>query len=102
MLNLHWSFPTYPADDMPAGGTLGFEVLTNAAGTYYVRPIYLVMTLDALHAGQPSVSYKAPTYQAVQLPGCSLDSMRLCTVADFVTLMQSAIVSADTVPETYQ
>jgi len=28
--------------------------------------------------------------------------MRLCTVADFVTLMQNAIVAADTVPETYQ
>jgi 4-phytase/acid phosphatase len=102
MLNLHWSFPTYPADDMPAGGTLGFEVLTNAAGTYYVRPIYLVITLDAMHAGQPTVAYKAPTYQAVQLPGCSQDSMRLCTVADFATLMRAAIVSADTVPEIYQ
>jgi 4-phytase/acid phosphatase len=102
MLNLHWSFPSYPADDMPAGGTLGFEILTDGAGNYYVRPIYLVMTLDAMHAGLPTVVYKAPTYQAIQLPGCSLDSMRLCTVADFVTLMQNAIVAADTVPETYQ
>ncbi len=102
LLNLHWSFPTYPADDMPAGGTLGFEVLVDAAGTYYVRPIYLVMTLDAMHAGQPTVNYRAPTYQAIQLPGCSNDSMRLCTVSDFVTLMNNAIVPADTVPETYQ
>jgi 4-phytase/acid phosphatase len=102
MLNLHWSFPTYPADDMPAGGTLGFEVLTNGSGIYYVRPIYLVMTLDAMHAGEPTIAYKAPTYQAIQLPGCSQDSMRLCTVSDFVTLMQAAIVSSYTVAETYQ
>jgi 4-phytase/acid phosphatase len=102
LLNLHWSFPTYPADDMPAGGTLGFEILSDASATYYVRPIYLVMTLDAMHAGQPTVNYKAPTYQAVQLPGCSLDDMRLCTVPDFVALMQKTIVSSYTVRETYQ
>jgi 4-phytase/acid phosphatase len=102
MLNLHWAFPTYPADDMPAAGTVGFEVLTDAAGTYYVRPIFLVMTLDAMHAGAPTVNYRAPVYEALQLPGCSLDSMRLCTVSDFVTLMRQAIVPRYTVQETYQ
>lgn len=37
---------------------------------------------------------RVSAYQALQLSGCSLDSMWLCTVSDFVTLMNDAIAPA--------
>ena len=103
MLNLHWVAPSYPADDMPPASTIGFEVLTDAAGAnIYVRPIYFGLTIDALHAGLPKATFQAPIYQALQLPGCDLDSGRLCTLPAFVALMTAAIDPAKTAAMTYQ
>jgi 4-phytase/acid phosphatase len=103
MLNLHWALPGFQSDDMPPAGTLGFEVLSDAAGkTFYVRPIYLTLTLGAMAAGVPKAYYQPPIYESIQLPGCDLDSGRLCTLQAFVTLMTAAIDPNQTAPMVYQ
>ena len=102
ILNLHWALPTFPADDMPPASTLGFELLTDAAGNYYVRPIFLALTLDAMHAGLPKASFQPPVYQALQLPGCDLDNGRLCSLGVFEKLMSAAIDPTQAAPATYQ
>ncbi len=91
MLNLHWALPGYQSDDMPPGGTLGFEVLSDAAGAVYVRPVFIALTLDAMHAGVPRAIVTPPIYEALQLPGCDLDAGRLCTLGAFRALMTAAI-----------
>ena len=71
MLNLHWSLPTFPPDDMPGGLTVGFEVFSDSSGAYFVRPVALSLTLDAMHSGVPAANFRAPVYEALQLPGAA-------------------------------
>lgn len=105
MLNLNWHLRSYQPDDMPAGGALGFELLSLKEGrhkSYFVRPVYLTATLEQTHFDERLSAYNPPIYESLRLDGCSLEGGKLCTLQDFITLMTNAINPAATAPEVYQ
>ncbi len=105
MLNLDWTLRSYQKDDMPAGGALGFELLSLKVGKnelYYVRPIYLTATLQQIHGDATLDADNPPIYESLRLKGCGLDGGRLCTLDEFVSIVGTAIDTNAIAPESYQ
>ena len=50
VFDLHWRVPSYPADDVPLGDALGFELVRDAGGGRYVRAFFRAQTMDQLRA----------------------------------------------------
>ncbi len=69
-LKVHWKVPSYPADDVPPGSALGFEVLKDAKGTRYVRAFYRAQTMDQLREQRPLTGKEGPYRQYLAIPGC--------------------------------
>lgn len=69
-LRVHWQVPSYPADDVPPGSALGFELLRDAAGQRYVRAFYRAQTMDQLREQRPLTGGEAPFRQYLPIPGC--------------------------------
>ncbi|MFT4257876.1 MAG: histidine-type phosphatase [Pseudoxanthomonas sp.] len=88
-LDLHWTVPGYPQDDPPPGGALGFEVLSDAAGTQYVRAFYRAQTMDQVRELQPLGEDNAPAYLYLDIPGCA----RECRFEDFDKLVRGKLVA---------
>lgn len=87
-LDLHWKVPSYPRDDPPPGGALGFEVLADASGDQFVRAFYRSQTMDQVRELQPLSASNAPAYEYLQIPGCQSP----CTLAQFQKLVSSRLV----------
>ena len=89
LLELHWKVPTYPRNNAPPGGALGFETLSDASGQVFVRAFYRAQTMDqvrelqALHAGN------APSYEYLPIPGCATP----CPLADFERAVRPRLVA---------
>ncbi|MFT3791472.1 MAG: histidine-type phosphatase [Rudaea sp.] len=88
-LDLHWKIPSYPDDDPPPGGALGFEILSDAAGTRYVRAFYRVQTMDQIRELQPLDRKNAPDYVYLDIPGCA----KRCLLDDFVKQVRAKLVA---------
>jgi hypothetical protein len=83
LLNLDWHQQSFNSDNMPPGGVLGFELLKDRAGRYFVRPVFVTITLDQMHAGKAELSRMAidgdvrhvasTTSQGVALVACMQD-----------------------------
>ena len=70
LLGLSWQVPSYPRDDIPPGGALGFELLAGANGHHYVRAFFRAQTMDQLR-NQEGLDPTAPGYRAwLSIPGC--------------------------------
>lgn len=69
-LKVHWKVPSYPADDVPPGSALGFEVLKDAKGTRYVRAFYRAQTMDQLREQRALTGKEGPYRQYLAIPGC--------------------------------
>lgn len=67
---LHWSVPSYPADDVPPGSAVGFELLRDAKGLRYVRAFYRAQTMDQLRELRVLTGREAPYRQYLPIPGC--------------------------------
>lgn len=87
-LDLHWTVPGYPQDDPPPGGALGFEVLSDAAGTQYVRAFYRAQTMDQVRELQPLGDDNAPAYLYLDIPGCAKE----CKLEDFAKNVRARLV----------
>ena len=87
-LDLHWKVPSYPRDDPPPGGALGFEVLSNAQGRQFARAFYRSQTMDQVRELQPLSSANAPSYDYLQVPGCAT----LCPMDEFQALVKKKLV----------
>ena len=83
---------------MPPGGGFGFELLADRAGRSYVRPVFITMTLDQMHAGQPLSFAAIPLYDGIALPGCEYQHGRLCSLARFVRIVGGSIQPSATGP----
>jgi hypothetical protein len=59
LLNLDWHQHRFNTDNMPPGGVLGFELLKDRAGRFFVRPVLVTMRLDQMHAGKAELSRMA-------------------------------------------
>lgn len=89
-LDLHWKVPSYPRDDPPPGGALGFEVLTDASGKQFVRAFYRSQTMDQVRELQPLTAGNASAYDYLAIPGCA----ELCPLMDFERIVRSKLVEA--------
>jgi 4-phytase/acid phosphatase len=88
LLDLHWQVPSYPRDDPPPGGALGFEVLADASGERFVRAFYRSQTMDQVRELQPLSAANAPAYQYLPIPGCGNG----CPLPEFEALVRSRLV----------
>lgn len=87
-LDLHWKVPSYPRDDPPPGGALGFEVLSDTSGKRFVRAFYRSQTMDQVRELQPLSAANAPAYEYLSIPGCP----SACAMADFEKTVRSKLV----------
>ena len=87
-LDLHWKVPSYPRDDPPPGGALGFEVLSDASGKQFVHAFYRSQTMDQVRELQPLTAGNAPAYDYLAIPGCA----ELCPLMDFERIVRSKLV----------
>lgn len=95
-LGLHWQVPSYPADDPPPGGAIGFEVLANAAGQQFVHAFYRSQTMDQVRNLQPLDAQNPPSYTYLDIPGCAA----LCPIADFEKIVDAKLVKPLRTPAT--
>lgn len=98
MLDLHWRIDSYPADDTPPGGGIGFELLRDKAGQRFVRAFYRAQTMDQLRELRPlGVTSEPAVVTYMDLPGCAKGSDRtICTAADFFALVEGKLAGAGT------
>jgi 4-phytase / acid phosphatase len=89
LLDLHWKVPSYPRDDPPPGGALGFEVLADATGRQFVRAFYRSQTMDQVRDLQPLSASNAPSYEYLPIPGCG----SLCPMAQFEQKVSSKLIT---------
>lgn len=68
--DLHWQVPSYPADEVPPGSALGFELISNASGDRYVRAFYRAQTMDQLRNLEPLDGANTPFRRYLPIPGC--------------------------------
>ncbi|KAF1718405.1 histidine-type phosphatase [Pseudoxanthomonas yeongjuensis] len=87
-LDLHWKVPSYPRDDPPPGGALGFEVLADAQGNRFVRAFYRSQTMDQVRELQPLSAANAPAYEYLPIPGCA----SLCPLSEFEGMVRAKLV----------
>ena len=92
MLDLHWRVPSYPRDNPPPGGALGFEVLSDASGARFVRAFYRSQTMDQVRELQPLGDANPASYDYLPIPGCA-DPCRLET---FDALVRGRLVASVT------
>ena len=102
LLNLDWHQQSFNTDDMPPGGALGFELLKDRAGRFFVRPVFVTMTLDQMHAGKPLRLNNLPLYEGLALPGCEYQDGRLCSLSRFASIVTASIQQSATGPISYQ
>ncbi|MEO7654081.1 MAG: histidine-type phosphatase [Sphingomicrobium sp.] len=70
LLGLHWQAASYPADTVPPGSALGFELLSDAKGRHYVRAFFRSQTMDQLRNLEP-LNAANPLYRGyIDIPGC--------------------------------
>jgi len=87
-LDLHWQVPSYPRDNAPPGGALGFEVLSAASGKQFVRAFYRAQTMDQVRELRPLSDANPASYEYLPIPGCA----SLCPLEEFDRMVHSKLV----------
>ena len=71
LLGISWKVASYPKDDIPPGGALGFELLGDKAGHKFVRAFFRAQTMDQLR-NQTPLDAQAEGYRSyLSIPGCN-------------------------------
>ena len=85
--DLHWQVPSYPADEVPPGSALGFELVSNARGDRYVRAFYRAQTMDQLRALEPLGAGDSLFRRYLPIPGCGNSvAATACSWTEFARL----------------
>lgn len=92
LLDLHWKVPSYPRDNPPPGGALGFEVLSDASGARFVRAFYRAQTMDQVRELQPLSDANPAAYEYLPIPGCEAP----CRLETFDALVRGRLVASVT------
>jgi 4-phytase/acid phosphatase len=86
---VHWAVPSYPADDIPPGSALGFELLKSAQGRRYVRAFYRAQTMDQLRELRPLNAREVLPRQYIPIPECGNSAKEdACPLETFVSLVR--------------
>jgi 4-phytase/acid phosphatase len=89
-MRVHWKVPSYPADDVPPGSALGFELLRDARGIGFVRAFYRAQTMDQLRYQRKLTGKEAPYRQYLAMPGCGNSTApRACTLTAFNRMVRA-------------
>ncbi|KRB52889.1 MAG: histidine-type phosphatase [Pseudomonadota bacterium] len=91
LLDLHWTVGDYPTDDPPPGGALGFELLSDASGTKFVRAFYQAQTMDQLRNLTPLTVEAPPAFVYIPITGCTSDAAQACPLARFQQIVQAKL-----------
>ena len=88
----HWQVPSYPADDVPPGSAVGFELLKAANGTRYVRAFYRAQTMDQLRNQRVLTGAQGPFRQYLPIPGCgNAIAATACRLDSFKVLVANRV-----------
>ena len=91
---LHWAVPSYPADDVPPGSALGFELVKGDAGRRYVRVFYRAQTMDQLREQRPLTGKERPFRQYLPIPGCgNAAAVTACTLPAFTRFVRARVLA---------
>jgi len=91
-LDLRWKVPSYPADDVPPGSAVGFELWKNAKGARFVRAFYRAQTMDQLRNLTPIDGKVGPYRAYIDIPGCGTAKVATsCTLARFNALVDKRL-----------
>jgi 4-phytase/acid phosphatase len=92
LLDAHWRVAGYPADAIPPGSALGFELLSDRRGHRFVRPFFRAQMMKQLRNLEPLGSANQPYRQYVRLPGCSSARVLFgCDLATFRRLVEARL-----------
>lgn len=90
LLGFSWHVPSYPANDIPPGAALGFELLRDSAGKQYVRAFFRAQTMDQLR-NQVTLDPSDPAYrQYLVIPGC-VEGADPCPLSSFEAVVQNRL-----------
>ncbi len=97
LLDIDWHVASYPADDIPPGGALGFELVHDDAGKRYVRTFFRAQTMDQLRNQIPLTGAEHPFRQAIAIPGCDgpADAPTLCPLDRFQAIVEAKLAAAE-------
>jgi len=85
--DLHWRVPSYPADEVPPGSALGFELVSSPKGDRYVRAFYRSQTMDQLRNLEPLGRGDTLFRRYLPIPGCGNSvEATACSWSEFVKL----------------
>lgn len=88
-LKVHWHVPSYPADDVPPGSAMGFELLRDGKGVGYVRAFYRAQTMDQLRDQQKLTGSTPAFRQYLAIPDCGNSvAPRACTLKAFTAMVE--------------
>ncbi|HWU77185.1 MAG TPA: histidine-type phosphatase [Rhodanobacter sp.] len=94
MLDLHWQVPSFPRDDPPPGGAIGFEVLADASGKQFVHAFYRSQTMDQIRNLDKLDAKNPASYSYLTIPGCA----EICPMADFERIVSAKLVKPEAAP----
>ena len=92
MLGLHWSLPSYLADQTPPAGALHFELLRDRQSkAYAVRVRYIAQTLDQMRQATRLDLAHPPEQATATIDGCAPGDDGTCAWRAFEALASKAI-----------
>ena len=92
LLNAHWRVAGYPADAIPPGSALGFELLSDRHGRQFVRPFFRAQTMRQLRNLEPLGAREPTLSSIVRIPGCSSAVVPSgCDLAAFKRLVEARL-----------
>jgi 4-phytase/acid phosphatase len=98
LLDIDWQVASYPADDIPPGGALGFELVRDDAGKRYVRTFFRAQTMDQLRNQVLLTDAEHPFRQEIAIPGCGgpADAPKLCPLDRFTAIVDAKLAAGET------
>ena len=92
LLDAHWRVTGYPADAVPPGSALGFELLADGRGQQFVRAFFRAQTMEQLRKLERLGPANQPYRQYVRVPGCSDATIDFgCELGTFRRLVEARL-----------
>lgn len=92
LLGLDWQVKSYPKDDIPPGGALGFELYRDGGGHQFVRAFFRAQTMDQLRNLVPLTGSAQPYRAYLTIPGCDQkEADSPCPLDRFTAIVQQKL-----------
>jgi 4-phytase/acid phosphatase len=92
LLGMHWRVASYPADAIPPGSALGFELLSDGRGQQFVRAFYRSQRMDQLRNLEPLTAANPPYREYLDIPGCGRAAdARGCDLPAFTKIVEARL-----------